>query len=252
MSQAACEVKENMTNPTDIVDTRVAIDGTWQKRGKSSLRMSRGQKVSILYALCLGRGEKPTTLGRAKEDQRKPGKLRTMKMILGFRMNQKPRNSTKLKKRNLKKQEAAHLGDEEEEKEKGNETLRSKRLEGSQTKPRILNSGSDQETGFLESQQHSNEMLIHEYQRLLRSLSDPALHPVSCIVCPTGHEIAVACGGTENTICKECKNVSPKSFGGKSDEKQITFNLKIDSKIHLARRLLEEKNADLQKSRLST
>eukprot|EP00794_Sanderia_malayensis_P010490 gene10490-11590_t len=124
MSQAACEVKENMTNPTDIVDTRVAIDGTWQKRGK----------------------------------------------------------------------------------EKGNETLRSKRLEGSQTKPRILNSGSDQETGFLESQQHSNEMLIHEYQRLLRSLSDPALHPVSCIVCPTGHEIAVACGGTENTICKECKN----------------------------------------------
>eukprot|EP00794_Sanderia_malayensis_P010484 gene10484-11583_t len=41
MSQAACEVKENMTNPTDIVDTRVAIDGTWQKRGKSSLRMSR-------------------------------------------------------------------------------------------------------------------------------------------------------------------------------------------------------------------
>eukprot|EP00794_Sanderia_malayensis_P010471 gene10471-11568_t len=44
MSQAACEVKENMTNPTDIVDTRVAIDGTWQKRGKSSLRMSRSEK----------------------------------------------------------------------------------------------------------------------------------------------------------------------------------------------------------------
>eukprot|EP00794_Sanderia_malayensis_P014632 gene14632-16150_t len=37
MSQAACEVKENMTNPTDVVDTRVAIDGTWQKRGYSSL-----------------------------------------------------------------------------------------------------------------------------------------------------------------------------------------------------------------------